>query len=623
MVRRLAGGFCVVLLAGALVAQGEAALCLAGERAIPPGAETRVLSLLSPYGVEAPADDLGGGVTLTSVQIEGERIRLTLSAQGTAAVLVLTQRGNSPGVLDRSASFDLSWEGETSGALAEAGSRVAGAVRRNDRGGFWSEMPQKQPVTAPPDTTLGLAWFDFVGEAIIAALLLLVALSFRLWKGLMGGRLRWWLPAGLAFCLAVGLSYRLVLDPATGAVSSEPSRTDACSADVHCDDFRACTADRCVDQKCFWEWLPPEGVDCCLEDADCPQPGERCLESFCNQETGLCATRGSRECSADPYEGQGRPPMHSSLGWLLATPAKHTGNDATLATRVNLAFSVLAALLLFLAMLAWGATPAASLWAGFLYSVLPASMVAAQTPSMTGVLLALGLFLFAVLARLGQPDLDRRTRLSGALLLLLLYLLVSFARPEGVLLAVPAAVYLLTGGRLRGWNRPELLLLAGGGLMIGAGALLVQLVLYPADYLPPFVGPGLGSAMTALDVLFLEGLVMPFLMVLLALCGIPAAMRESRPLGIGLVGLFLAVPVQVLLFRLEGSEAVRYGLIPLVSVAALGGFGLRSVAAHRAKLAWLAALILVVYFLMFPLSRLPQLRELTESPTIISQFIQI
>ena len=594
---------------------------------IPPGMEVEVLALFAPYGVEAPSDQVQSA-TIASISIEKSTISVTITRDGKSAQLRIGGRGIADReLLAQSRSFDI-WLDEpvADAALLAACETLARAVQTNDTGSFWGQVPEPEKADKAESVAAQIAgryfWHDFIGEFLLLALLTLFVLTRRQFIPLLAGRPRlFWLGLFLVFCL--GTTYRFTL--ASKEVVDSVLPDEECGADFQCDDFNPCTADRCVEQICRFDWAPPEDSACCTADADCAPAVDRCVEIYCSAATNLCTQRNKAECEIDPYEGQSRPPSNTSVGWLYAVAAKYMGNTATTAAAINAVLSSLALLMLAFALLAWGATANISLGAAFLYAVLPLPLVASQTASMTGFLLFFLLLLMLALAPLvrAKPPDGRQCYWLAALIGLLFFVLVS-ARPDGFLLVPLFAIALLSSGA---HERVHWKVFATLGLTVVFSLVTRLLLLAPTEFYGAFPMWAAESVwtnlLTGLDVVFVQGLAVPFLLILLALLGVPAAYRRNRPLFWLSFIMFLGIPLYLAFFDMTRYQVVRYSMIPGISLVILGSYGLGWLGSRRIKFAWLAVVILVAYFSYFPLSRVEKLRHLAASPLIDSHYFQI
>jgi len=186
---------------------------------IPPGKEREVLNLFSPFSVDAPTDRVGSVVLLDSVSIEREAIRTTLVKGDAKAVVLFGKKGMGPEtLLDSSLSFDIWSEGELQDPeLKAAAGELVAAFKKNDTEPFWAAMPvspeQDQPGAMSAPAAPGFLWYDFVGEFLILALLVLFAMTggslATRFKGLP--RYVW---VGIAVSVALGGAYRHSLSQA-------------------------------------------------------------------------------------------------------------------------------------------------------------------------------------------------------------------------------------------------------------------------------------------------------------------------------------------------------------------------------------------------------------------------
>jgi len=597
---------------------------------IPPGLEKDVLKLFEPYGVVAPADQVTDSVVIDSIIIDKTVVRVTLFRNDLSARLNLSARGSGKTpLLDATPSFDL-WLAQPveDEALAGAVGRLVAALKTNDTGTFWSSFETKPEIDASQAIVSEIAgsyfWFDFIGEFLLLALLLLFVVNRRqLTACLRGHSALFW--AGLFLIICLGTGYRIMLfmveEEATVLLH------EACDEDSQCDDFNRCTSNQCIDQECTFAYDPPDGdLPCCRTDADCAPAEHRCLETFCAPDTSICAQRTRRECNIGPYAGQSRPPSNTSVGWFYGIPAKILGNTTDTATQINLVLSSLSILLLALFLLAWQATAKTTLGATLLYAVLPASLASAQTMSMTGFLITMTLLLllsFAPLVRLEQPATGADRYPLAALVGTLFFILAS-ARPDAFVLLLPMGAALLCGRAYARLDRVTAGILAAAVVLAFVSRLFSLTRREFVEAFPTLALESLADNFLAgLDVLLFQGVSFPFLLFASALVGAPVLYRANKHLFLLCITFFLAIPIYVALFQMTQHQIVRYALVPAISLVTLGGCGLQWLGTRKIRFAWLAMAILVAYFCYFPISRTAGIKKLMTSPTIVSHFFQL
>jgi hypothetical protein len=594
---------------------------------IPPGMEERVLSLVSPYGVDSPADALGADAVISSIAIEQQIIRITIKSDAATGVLTLASAplDEEPPAKSQGSFAVYLDDALVEGTLAQPTSLLLSAIAKNDNGRFWGQLPEPAELGAtspvPEIEGAGYAWYDFIGEVLLLILLVLLGLIVPVLVRSLGGRpVYYW----LALVLAVGFGFalRFFVIPSPEKQPEQPD--EVCSADHHCDDFSPCTADRCVDQLCQSDWAPPPGSNCCQTDEDCGASGDPCLRSFCSLESHLCADEPLPECNVEPYAGQSRPPLDTSVGWLLAIPAKWSGNTMELAGTVNRLASSMSTLLIGLIPIALGAPTGVALGAALLYATSPAYLAAANTYSMTGLLTFLFLLLLLLWSlqtnRKGLSDKQRwfLTAASGLLLLLLIA-----ARLEMLFVWL----VLLAAGCSNKMDRSRYWLHLGVAGAAGLLTFVIRLAVTSTaelELLVPGIAPQgpLASLMVNVDLLFLQGVVIPFFVLLGALGGLVLLRNQQRQL-FGLSLAMLALLFLPLFFDLTPFQLVRYIAIPSLSLAFLAGTALWWIGQRKVKLAWLAVFILVLYFALFPFTRLDIVRNLGRTPDLLSHFHQL
>ena len=600
---------------------------LAPAQHIPPGMEQRVLDLLKPYGVDAPADEVVPGVVIDEVNIERLEIRIVLkSSSGTATLSLSPARADSR-CDATTAAFAIGFDdGAKSAEFAPAAATLVAAIAGNDSGDFWRELPEPADLevgdTPSVQAAGGFVVTDFIGEFLLLVLLALLVLTAPLFlKSISGRPVYFWL--GLTACLLVGTFYRALVVPSPPEQPGQPD--EVCSSALHCDDFNECTEDLCLDQLCEFNWSPPGHLACCKTDADCPPLDDPCLESFCSPTNHLCADRTTAECNVGPYAGQSRPPIDSSVGWLYSVPAKFAGNTPELAVILNVVLSSLSIVLLGLMLSAWGAPAGMALSASFVLAVYPGALAAAHTVSMTGLLSALLLLLlwsWALLARTPGTTPRRRLALTG-LSAVLLFILTS-ARSEAFFLLLPMAGAVMPEHAYRRlW--PTAIASVAGAAVAG---LALRHLLVPWELIVQST-PGLPGAdawanfLGNVDVLFLQGVAVPLFVLVLVCAGIFVLLQENRSLLWMTLLLVPAVMAPVLVLEVNPYQLVRLTGVPGLSFAALAGAGLWRLAHLKARFAWLAVAILVAYLALFPIAHLQDIQNLAKTPSVSSHFHQI
>lgn len=593
---------------------------------IPPGMEQRVLDLLKPYGVSAPSDEVLPGIVIDEVNIDRQQIRIVLKSASRSATLSLSPAADGAKCDVCTPGFAITFdEGARSADFAPAVAAVAAAIEKNDSGGFWKALPEPADLTGDkPSGPIagGFAVTDFIGEFLLLIVLVLMGFTIRYFLASISGQpVFFWL--GLAACLLVGATYRAYIVPSP---PEQPGQPDVvCSSSLHCNDFNECTEDLCVDQMCEFVWAPPEGVQCCHSDADCPALADACLESFCSPTNHQCADRTKAECNVGPYSGQSRPPLDSSVGWLYSVPAKFAGNTPELAAALNVILSTLSIVLLGLFLVAWGAPAGLALAASFLLAVNPAGLAAANTVSMTGLLgalLLLLLWVWALLAHIRDVPDKHRYALTG--LAAILIFLLTTARSEAVLLLLPMAAAVLPGRTFaRLWPAAivPVAVAAFAGLALRHLMIPWNSIAESAPSLP--AADAWANFLTNADGLFLQGVAVPVFILVLACVGILALLKENRSLLWMMLVLVPAVLVPVLFLELNPYQLVRLTGVPGLSFVVLASAGLWRLARLKARFAWLAAAILVAYFAFFPLAHLQDIQDLAKTPSVSSHFYQI
>ncbi len=628
---RISSVLCPVVLA-VLLFPGPSA----SARPIPPGAEKEFLRLLSPYGVEAPADRIGNTV-LESVAIGPDVVRIGLKHGDSAAEVILGDRGTGPaeGVLGQTKSFDV-WVTAPlpDDELRSASQALLEAVGSNDSGGFWDGIPAPESWVEPGDSPAPVEGPPilprYLGELLLLALLVLTVLSARSILPLLKGR-KWHFWAAVAVALAIGAYHRTSLQPAPDLVpSQQPVEAPQCTEISQCDDHTPCTVDRCLYGTCVHEWGPEPGTElpCCRTDADC-SPAETSGQAiFCSPESFLCTVRVAGVTPASQEEGLATPPLHVPAAWLYGIPAKFAGYSFQTVRSTNLVLSVVSILLLALLLAAWGAGDLAAAAAAILYAVLPASIVVARTTSMTGMLLPLGLVLGIALAPLLVPT-SKPSRgwteglIPPAMLCALLLFVLGATRPEALLLVVPIAVLLTSGRRFRMLGTPVLSILGGSVLVTLLFRALAFTVPETAMQFPMLSKSPLDDLVAGLMVVLGGTAAFPSLLLALTLVGIVPAFRKSPRLLLLWSLLFVAVPVVLSVFYLSAEEAVRYTLLPALALPVVAGFGVEWLAGLKTRFGWLIAAGVVLYLAASPYYDAAALGEAVKAHEIWLPFLTL
>ena len=126
---------------------------------IPPGMEQRVLDLLKPYGVDAPADEVLPGILIDKVGIDKQQISIVLKSSAGTAVLTLTPATEGASADVNTPGFAITFdEGARSTDFNPAATAVVAAIRNNDSGDFWNALPAPADLTppAPPPSAGGI-----------------------------------------------------------------------------------------------------------------------------------------------------------------------------------------------------------------------------------------------------------------------------------------------------------------------------------------------------------------------------------------------------------------------------------------------------------------------------------
>lgn len=600
-------------------------------RYIPPGKESAILNLLSPYGVEAPKDQLGGGAVLTEVKIKDAAIELLVSAAKERGTMMLTAVDDRPAgvsgdALARTPSFAL-WvtSGADKPALSGAFDALAAAIAKNDRSDFWTanslvpEEPAAPPVvplsnrqeTPEPDRPSGAMAFILLGLAI-----LLLAANFSALRTAAGGRGRkFWV--FLLLTLAIGGAARYQAATTAPARKTDPA-TVTCQDVENCDDGNPCTTDVCEVGECVHLPDASLGDECCVVDLDCPPAAEHCEESFCNSDINRCGRRGN--CFADgqsvpivaPVVEEPTLPPSTLATWVFTAAGNDAADVGTLEARDMAVISAtLALLFLALFLLVYGATSTTILSATFIAAVFPATLVATGATGASGLvscLLSLSLLAVAFVAR---------------------------ARTEGGWQGYVALGFFIVATGMLGWQKPEFAIFpalflifisfqekslrpclwAAACISLGLGAWqFARLVGEPGLY-----EAGLPFAQgfdISLQTLLIVGHIIPFLVVLAALLGTVTAPRGERLLPLlGIVAYLLAY-FYAALFAADQVQAVRLAAPLAMLIAIPAGVGVAWIARRPSTYATLCVVILVIYFALFPLVRRNALLAVTSTSSV-------
>lgn len=174
---------------------------------IGPGNEQRVLALFAPYAL---GDEVQDGKALMSVQIQAERIEVTLrDPAGLEARFALRHPADAPEARHTTRSFALVPE---PGSEADPSIlRLVEVVRRNDQGGFWRAA---QESVRPGREAAGARWrvVDVVAFDGLAFFAMLVALSLAVAARVLADAPRYAAPVLLTI-VVVGIAWRVALSP--------------------------------------------------------------------------------------------------------------------------------------------------------------------------------------------------------------------------------------------------------------------------------------------------------------------------------------------------------------------------------------------------------------------------
>jgi hypothetical protein len=595
---------------------------LASAEFIPPGKEATILGLFRPYGVDAPADQLGGGATLSEVAISQSTVTATVTAGTAKGRLILSARDDRPEGLTgdpdhKSASFAL-WLAEDTGPVKGGLDKLVAAVNQNDTGDFWSAntiAPEPEPQRpskrsdagasppAEPERPLGAMAY------IIVALLLglLVACLPGLSPAIAGAGWKFWLALVLILVMGAGARYQMARNvPARKSAEV----TIGCQEAKNCQDGNPCTRDLCEVGECLHIADKTLGPQCCLVDSDCPAETAPCVEAFCNLEINACGSRGAcGDVAQTPEAPMGpaevMPP--STLGtWFYTAAGVDTTNIPIAHGRsVGAAASTLGLLFLALFLVVAGAGRLTTLAALFLAALFPASLVAVGAGGAGSLVFAL-----AMLALLGAAQAHASQPLGGQRFALALALFVAataalaLQRPEFALLPT---LYLLSrpGGA------------KGRALVLGAVALALVVAavqFYRLAALTETYAMTLTFAKRAeitLHALLITGQGVPFLLVLAAMVGLIVTPPSKRALPfLGLVAYLVAFAYSASLAS-DALHALRLTAPITILLAVPAGYGVEWIATRPSTYARLCVAILAVYFVLFPLVRRNALFALT------------
>ncbi len=599
---------------------------------IPPGKEQAILGLFAPYGIDSPADQLGGGAVLSEVKIKDASIEVVVEAAGKSGSLAITAlddkpKGASGEAISKSRSFAIWMVGDSGSPATKAALKtLADAVVKNDQADFWAantvapelpETPQESAradrTEAPePDRPWGAMTYLLLGLALLC-----LGANFPTLKAAAAGRgYKFW--ALLIVSIAIGGIARF--QTANNVPARKPDATTVtCQDTSNCDDGNECTVDNCEVGECTHVADASLGDDCCVVDRDCAPATVHCEESFCSLELNRCGTRGTcfgegdspPEVATTTVTDTVLPP--STLATWIFTAA---GNDATdigilEARDMAVVASTLGLLFLALFLLVTGVSSTTVLAATFVASVFPAALVAAGAAGAAGLV-------WCLLAQaLLSVALVERTRASGG-----------FASWAALALFVVAA-------GLLGWQRPEFALLPALYLLVVSfrkpqlrpflwGAAIVGLVPAALQFsrlsgeagLYDAALPFSQSAGIALKALLITGQAIPFLLILAALLGIVTAPRHERLLPLlGIVAYLIAYGYAALLAA-DTLHAVQLAMPLAILLSIPAGIGIAWIAKRPSTYAMLCVVILVVYFALFPLVRRNALLALTVASTV-------
>jgi hypothetical protein len=606
MVRRIVLGILAVMVLAPLPVEAQR---------IPPGNEATVLGLFAPFGIDAPADQITETVRLESVAINETVVEVTLVSESSSVAITLVPHDKASGtVVAKSSSF--SFITSTTGIPADlqtATDKLIAAVSANDSGSFWTGMEPEPDLSAEgiPDQPLGgLGLVDYVGEFLLLLLLVLSILAWPAIKSCIGVQ-KWSLSVAILIVFGLGLGYRMLVRSEDELLVDEQELP--CAADEDCIADNPCLTGTCESGFCAFEPGPNPDVLCCQIDTDCPVPEERCIEAFCGiDDTWQCGTRPSATCEAVRYEGVGDFRLHVSQEWFYAIAAKWTGNTVELSTESSLWLSALAVPLLVLVLLAWGLSRSGALGAAGLLAISPLSLVAAQTASTVSFVFFITLLLLLWTAPLvrNAASLSKKLKILTAMLVGVLYFILVSARLEALLALIPAALLLVREKRWQALGAIPLAVLGSWTVlavslraMVMTGADLA--LSYPAlstDYITDF------SA--GMDLLFVSGMTISILQIIMSIIGLVVMFRTNRDLWYLCLFLTAGLFIWPIFFTFPTDQLVRFALIPSLGLLIPAGVGFRWLREYNPRYSWMVTVILVLYFLFFPLSRLESLLDL-------------
>ncbi len=598
---------------------------------IPPGRESAILNLFSPYGIDAPKDQLGGGAVLAEVKIKDATVEVLVDAagqRGTMTITALEERpdGVTGAAIAKTPSFAI-WavSGQDKPAIAAAFENLAKAVTQNDTSDFWAansiapELPGAPPTvplanrveTPEPDRPLGAMAYILLGLAV-----LLLGANIPAIKATSSGRgYKFWLV--LALILAIGGAARFQAASAVPARKPDAA-TVTCQDASNCNDGNLCTTDVCEVGECAHLPDASLGAECCVVDLDCPPAQGHCEESFCNLEISRCGARGN--CFADgqalpviaPTAPEAALPPSTLATWIFTAAGNDAAKVGVLEARDMAVISAsLGLLFLALFLLVYGASSTTILSATFIAAVFPAALVSAGTAGAAGLvscLLSLALLSVALVAH-------TRTQKGWA----------GFAA---------MGLFVVATGML-GWQKPEFALFPSLFLILVSfqetrlrpylwGSALIALGLAAWQFFRLVEEPHLYEATlsysqgadVALQSLLITGQAIPFLAVLAALLGTVTAPRGQRMLPLlGIVAYLLAYGYAALLAG-DAQHAVRLATPLAILLSIPAGVGVAWIARRPSTYATLCVVILVIYFALFPLVRRNALLALSAASSV-------
>jgi hypothetical protein len=598
---------------------------------IPPGKEAAILGLFAPYGIDAPADQLGGGAILSEVKIQDASIEVVVTADGKRGSLAITSLADKPmgatgEAVAKSLSFAI-WRlgGGDVPAIDAALATLAKVIKKNDQSDFWAtntvepELPEAAPVSAQsnrseppePDRPYGAMTYLLLGLA-----LLFLGANFPALKATAAGRgYKFW--ALLVLTLAVGGAARL--QTANNVPARKPDATTvSCQDASNCDDGNECTVDICEVGECTHVADASLGVQCCVTDRDCPPSETHCEETFCSLELNVCGTRGTcfgdeeRPTAVVTVGEQADLPPSTLATWIFTA----AGNDATdigllEARDMAVISSTLGLLFLALFLLVSGANSTVVLSATFVAALFPAGLVAAGAGGASGLVSCLLCLSLLAVALVGHGRAEGGTAGWASLGLYVVATgLLGLQRPEFVLFP---AIYLL----LISFQKPQLRFFLWGATVISIAIAALQFSrLSGSSGLYEAALPFSQSAGLALKTLLVNGQAIPFLLILAALLGTVTAPRGERLLPLlGIVAYLLGYGYAALLAG-DALHAVQLATPLAILLAIPAGIGMAWIAKRPSTYAMLCVVILVVYFALFPLVRRNALLTLTVTSAV-------